>query len=63
MKVRGAIVKVGAKDRDVYFEIWDSEDTNRVVDTTFSPEVAYAIGKGLVDNAIRQGYKVRRGQR
>lgn len=56
MKFKGSIWKTGIKDDSVYFEIWNGADTARFVDGELSPEMAYNIGKSLMDNAIKQGY-------
>lgn len=54
---RGSIWKIGTKDNKVYMEMWDADDTTRVLDGELSPDEAYGIGKSLMDNAIKQGYR------
>lgn len=55
-KFEGPIWKTGTKDGSVYFEIWTCDNITRLVDGDLLPEVAYNIGKSLMDNAIKQGY-------
>lgn len=54
---RGAIWKMGTKDAKVYVELWDHDDTRKLVDTELSPDQAYDIGKSLMDFAIKQGHE------
>ncbi len=57
MRIKGSIWKTGTKDDSVYFELWNGDDTQKIVDGDLSPEQAYNIGKSLVSNALRQGYE------
>lgn len=55
---KDAIFKIGTKDGKVYFELWNADDTARIVDAgELTPETAYNIGKAFMDKAIEQGYK------
>ena len=58
--LKGSIWKTGIKDRKVYVELWNYEDTQRLVDAELSPEQAYNIGRNLINLAIEQGYRVKR---
>lgn len=49
--------KTGIKDSRIYFEFWTEDEAQRLFDGTVSPEVAYLIGKRMVDNAICLGYQ------
>lgn len=54
---KGSIWKTGTKNDDlVYFELWNGDDTIKVVDGDLTPEQAYNIGKALMNHAIKQGY-------
>lgn len=55
-RTKGSIWKTGTKDDKVYFELWNGDDTRKMVDGDLLPEQAYNIGKSLIDNAIKQGY-------
>lgn len=55
-KNKNALFKSGVKDDKVYFEIWNGEETKRIVDGHLTPKQAYDIGMSLVDSALKQGY-------
>lgn len=55
-RVKGSIWKTGTKDDKVYFELWNGDNTAKIVDGDLLPEQAYNIGKSLMDNAILQGF-------
>lgn len=57
-RIKGSIWKTGTKDDMVYFEIWNGDNTMKIIDGDLLPEQAYNIGHLLIDNAIKQGYKL-----
>ncbi|TDZ92107.1 hypothetical protein [Mycobacteroides salmoniphilum] len=58
MKIKGSIWKTGTKDGAyVYFELWNGDDTQKVVDGDLTPQQAYNIGKSMVGNALKLGYE------
>lgn len=47
-RIKGSNWKTGVKDEWVYIEVWNGDNTFRVLDGTFSPEQARGLANSLI---------------